>query len=48
LADEPDIDPAFFALENVVLAPHIGSATVQTRKRMAEILADQIGAFFSG
>jgi lactate dehydrogenase-like 2-hydroxyacid dehydrogenase len=45
---EPDIDPAFLELGNVVLAPHIGSATVQTRKRMAEILADQIGAFFAG
>ncbi len=36
---EPEVDPRLLALENVVLAPHIGSATVETRARMAEIAA---------
>src|SRR5690606_41313323 len=29
--DEPNVDPAFFALDNVVLLPHMASATNDTR-----------------
>lgn len=32
---EPKVNPKFAALDNVVLAPHIGSATGETRLRMA-------------
>jgi glyoxylate reductase len=37
--DEPNIHPGLLELENVVLLPHIGSATVETRAVMAELAA---------
>jgi lactate dehydrogenase-like 2-hydroxyacid dehydrogenase len=36
---EPAVEPALLGLENVVLAPHLGSATVETRTAMAELAA---------
>ncbi len=33
--DEPTIHPKLFGLDNIVLLPHIGSATLETRLRMA-------------
>jgi glyoxylate reductase len=36
---EPEVNPGLLELENVVLAPHIGSATVETRATMAELAA---------
>jgi glyoxylate reductase len=36
---EPDVHPGLLELENVVLVPHIGSATVETRAAMAELAA---------
>jgi gluconate 2-dehydrogenase len=33
--NEPKLDPAFLELDNVVLAPHIGSSTDATRRAMA-------------
>lgn len=35
-------------LQNVVLAPHISSASVETRARMAEMVAENLIAFFRG
>ncbi|MBS1895573.1 MAG: D-glycerate dehydrogenase [Actinobacteria bacterium] len=37
--DEPNVHPGLLDLENVVLLPHIGSATVETRAAMAELAA---------
>jgi glyoxylate reductase len=37
--NEPKVNPEFFKLDNVVLAPHLGSATSETRARMAELAA---------
>jgi lactate dehydrogenase-like 2-hydroxyacid dehydrogenase len=34
--------------DNVVLAPHLGSASIETRTRMAQIAADNAIAFFGG
>jgi glyoxylate reductase len=34
---EPQVEPALLELENVVLSPHLGSATVETRTAMAEL-----------
>ncbi|MEK7631017.1 MAG: D-glycerate dehydrogenase [Patescibacteria group bacterium] len=39
---EPKIDPLFFELENVLLTPHIASATIETRQKMAETAANNI------
>ena len=45
---EPNVPPEFFTLDNVVLAPHIASATVQTREAMAQRVLDNLSAFFQG
>ena len=37
--NEPDVHPALLELENVVLVPHLGSATKETRTAMAELAA---------
>jgi len=36
---EPRVEPGLLELENVVLAPHLGSATVEARTAMAELAA---------
>jgi glyoxylate reductase len=36
---EPKVEPRLLGLDNVVLAPHLGSATVETRTAMAELAA---------
>ena len=46
--DEPDIDPRFLALDNVLLQPHSGSATVETRRAMGRLQRDNITAFLDG
>lgn len=46
--NEPEIDARFTALENVFLAPHVGSATIETRTAMAQLVSDNIDAFFEG
>lgn len=46
--NEPLVPPDFLALENVVLLPHIGSATLATRSRMAEIAAENVIAVLRG
>lgn len=47
-ASEPDIDGAFLTLDNVVLQPHVGSATVETRGAMAQLVVDNLAAHFAG
>jgi glyoxylate reductase len=45
---EPQVEPELLALDNVVLAPHIASATVETRSKMALIAAENAIAAVSG
>ncbi|MBC7718723.1 MAG: D-glycerate dehydrogenase [Chitinophagaceae bacterium] len=45
---EPTVHPDLLALTNVVLTPHIASATLPTRLAMANLAADNLLAFFSG
>ena len=45
---EPTVHPGLLACENVVLTPHIASATVPTRRAMANLAADNLIAFFEG
>jgi glyoxylate reductase len=45
---EPAIAPGLLGLENVLLAPHLGSATVETRTAMADLAADNVAAVLSG
>jgi len=42
------VDNPLLKLENVVVAPHIGSASFETRSRMAEMVAENLVAFFQG
>ena len=45
---EPAVEPALLSLENVVLLPHIASASERTRTRMAVRAAENIIAFLDG
>ena len=44
--NETDIDARFFGLDNIVLTPHIGSATNETRLAMARLTLDNLHRFF--
>jgi lactate dehydrogenase-like 2-hydroxyacid dehydrogenase len=45
---EPAMDQAFWALDNVVLSPHQGSATNQTRNKMGDLVVANLVAHFAG
>jgi lactate dehydrogenase-like 2-hydroxyacid dehydrogenase len=44
--DEPEVPKAFFSLPNVVLQPHVASNTVETRLAMANLVFDNLAAYF--
>jgi glyoxylate reductase len=46
--DEPEVHPGLLELENVVLLPHLGSATVETRSAMAKLAAENAIAVLDG
>jgi glyoxylate reductase len=46
--NEPEVHDELRRLDNVVLAPHLGSATVETRTRMAELAVDNVVAVLTG
>ncbi|NQT21552.1 MAG: D-glycerate dehydrogenase [Planctomycetes bacterium] len=46
--DEPSLKPGLAQLDNVVIPPHIGSATIATRNKMAEMAATNITALLNG
>ena len=46
--NEPNIDQRFMRLPNVVLQPHNGSATVESRRAMGQLVRDNLQAHFSG
>ena len=46
--NEPRLNPAFLGLDNVVLAPHVGSSTEATRRAMAMTAARNLVAALSG
>ena len=45
---EPDVPQAFWPIEHVVLAPHLGSATRETRTAMADLAVRNVIAVLSG
>jgi lactate dehydrogenase-like 2-hydroxyacid dehydrogenase len=47
-ADEPRVPPEFFSLDNAVLFPHVGSATVETRKAMGDLQIENLRLHFAG
>lgn len=46
--NEPAVDRRFLALDNVVLQPHHGSGTVETRQAMGQLVRDNLAAHFAG
>jgi glyoxylate reductase len=46
--EEPRVHPALLSLRNVVLLPHIGSATYETRIRMGMMVIENISAVLAG
>ncbi|KRB72715.1 hydroxyacid dehydrogenase [Nocardioides sp. Root190] len=47
-ADEPHVPKALVALDNVVLLPHVGSATEETRAAMRTLTLDNLAAWLAG
>ncbi|HYS27799.1 MAG TPA: D-glycerate dehydrogenase [Vicinamibacterales bacterium] len=46
--EEPKVEPELLTLENVMLVPHLGSGTVETRTAMADLAARNVAAVLSG
>lgn len=47
-AHEPNVPQELFSLDNVVLLPHIGSATTDTRQAMGELVFNNLTSFIEG
>ena len=47
-ASEPNPDPRLTSLPNVTLYPHHASGTVETRDAMAQLVVDNLAAFYAG
>jgi lactate dehydrogenase-like 2-hydroxyacid dehydrogenase len=47
-ADEPRIPQPLYAMDNVVLLPHVGSATRETRQAMGDLCKANLDAWFAG
>ena len=47
-ANEPNVPDELRAMQNVVLLPHIGSASVVTRNAMDQLVVDNLKAWFAG
>jgi lactate dehydrogenase-like 2-hydroxyacid dehydrogenase len=45
---EPAVHPSLLRVDNVVLAPHLGSATTEARTAMASLAADNVLAVLGG
>lgn len=45
---EPNLNPRFLSAPNILLQPHHGSGTVDTRKAMGKLMRDNIAAHFAG
>jgi glyoxylate reductase len=46
--NEPEVYPDLMTLDNVLITPHIASASVETRTRMATMAAENVIAAFEG
>jgi lactate dehydrogenase-like 2-hydroxyacid dehydrogenase len=47
-AQEPHVPDALLAMDNVVMLPHQGSGTIETRAAMADLVVANLDAFFAG
>ncbi len=46
--NEPEVPAELMAMENVVLFPHLGSASVYTRTQMDQLVVDNLAAWAAG
>jgi lactate dehydrogenase-like 2-hydroxyacid dehydrogenase len=46
--NEPKVPEVLFGMDNVVLEPHVGSATLETRRAMSQLVLDNLDAKFAG
>ena len=47
-ADEPNVPPGLARREDVIVTPHIASATLEARKAMGRMVIDNLAAFYEG
>jgi hypothetical protein len=47
VADEPNVPEALLSMDNVVLLPHVGSGTVQTRAAMEALTLSNLDSFLA-
>lgn len=47
-SDEPNVPPALMTMDNVVLTPHVASATRETRTAMSDLVLANLAAHFAG
>jgi lactate dehydrogenase-like 2-hydroxyacid dehydrogenase len=47
-ANEPNVPAELLTMDNVVLFPHVGSATRETRKAMGDLVLANLAAYFAG
>jgi lactate dehydrogenase-like 2-hydroxyacid dehydrogenase len=45
--NEPNIDQELLTLDNAVLLPHVGSASIYTRQAMAQLVVDNVKAYLT-
>jgi hypothetical protein len=48
LEDEPAVPPVLMGMDQVVLMPHVGSATRETRRAMGQLVLDNLASFMAG
>jgi hydroxypyruvate reductase len=46
--NEPNVSPGLLSLPNVLVQPHHGSATVETRTAIGQLMIDNLSAYFAG
>jgi lactate dehydrogenase-like 2-hydroxyacid dehydrogenase len=45
---EPKVEPELLTLENVMVVPHLGSGTIETRTAMADLAVRNVAAILTG
>ena len=48
LENEPAVPPELMHMDQVALMPHVGSATVETRRAMGQLVLDNLASFMAG
>lgn len=48
LENEPAVPPELMQMDQVVLMPHVGSATIETRRAMGRLVLDNLASFMAG